>query len=501
MRLPKDLGRTPRDPLTATIVYVSLLVIVWPLFFLAWALRRTVGIATLAAVILMCLWVGASNVYALVQWVLLSTILGLVVWRLADRESYEVVAGWRVGGLRRKHLIYRRKWNATMRHHFLHIPIPHGRDKIPRMVKFEFTPYTDRILVKPARGQIGDWYAAAPDLAVAFNAAKCRVHKDLKRHDRFWLSFPQVDRLATPIAPPPISESVDLERVTVGLTEDGDPWTLRILGSHLLVAGQIGSGKSVLVWAILHGIAPAIRDGLVEVHAIDPKGGMELGPGRELFGGGYAQSDIEDMLRVIENVVARLDKRMAYCEKHGIRKHVPTPDEPLILLIVDEAAVLNLLAETSDAKKNIDRWQKLILTQGRAPGVVLVSCVQNPNKATMETRDLYPQRIQHRSLERLHADMTLGPGARERGAETETLDLPGKAFFVIDGETELQLGRSFYVSNEGIRTLVEHYAPRESPGAHLRRVLSGEVQGPARMDARQRAEAEAAKRLLLNGGA
>lgn len=410
-----------------------------------------------------------TGVFVLSEQILTITVAALVgvpaAWAWADSASFQRIVLTAMRSVWRKHTIYRRKWDAVMSDHSLHVAVPKRPDKVPRLVKFVATPYTDRILIKPAKGSIKDWYGVAPDLARAFNAPKCRVHKDFKRHDHFWLSFPQVDRLAQSIEPPPINENVDLERIPVGLTEDGDEWVLRILGRHLLVAGQIGSGKSILIWCILWALGPLIRDGLVEVHAIDPKGGMELGPGRKLFKG-YAQSNIEDMMRVVENVNARLDQRMAFCEANDIREHVPTLEEPFILLIVDEAAVVALLAETSEARANLERWQKLILTQGRAPGVGLASCVQEPTKATLETRGLYPQRVQHRSLERLHADMTLGPGARERGAETETLDLPGKAFFVIDGETELQLGRSFHIRNEHIAMLVEQYRPG-GPNGHV----------------------------------
>lgn len=53
--------------------------------------------------------------------------------------------------------------------------------------------------------------------------------------------------------------------------------------SHTLVAGCTGSGKGSLVSSLLRGLAPGIRDGLVQVWAVDPKGGMELAPAAGLF--------------------------------------------------------------------------------------------------------------------------------------------------------------------------------------------------------------------------
>ncbi len=65
----------------------------------------------------------------------------------------------------------------------------------------------------------------------------------------------------------------------VGVVEDGAPWALPVLGTHLLVAGATGAGKGSVVWSLIRGLAPAIRDGSVQLWVVDPKGGMELGAG------------------------------------------------------------------------------------------------------------------------------------------------------------------------------------------------------------------------------
>ena len=48
------------------------------------------------------------------------------------------------------------------------------------------------------------------------------------------------------------------------------------------MAGSTGAGKNSAMWCPLVSIAPAIRDGLVRVSGIDPKG-MELAYGRRIF--------------------------------------------------------------------------------------------------------------------------------------------------------------------------------------------------------------------------
>ncbi|MGY4103994.1 FtsK/SpoIIIE domain-containing protein, partial [Nocardia sp. R16R-3T] len=78
-----------------------------------------------------------------------------------------------------------------------------------------------------------------------------------------------------------VHNGVDLEAVPVGVTEDFDTWRLRVLYSHILLAGATGSGKGSVLWSILAGIGPAIRDGLVDVRLADPKGGAEFGRGED----------------------------------------------------------------------------------------------------------------------------------------------------------------------------------------------------------------------------
>ena len=67
----------------------------------------------------------------------------------------------------------------------------------------------------------------------------------------------------------------DFRWLDVGRREDGRRWSLRFMGTHVLVAGVTGAGKSGIVAAIVKALAPAIHDGRVRLIGIDPKGGME----------------------------------------------------------------------------------------------------------------------------------------------------------------------------------------------------------------------------------
>jgi DNA segregation ATPase FtsK/SpoIIIE, S-DNA-T family len=63
----------------------------------------------------------------------------------------------------------------------------------------------------------------------------CRVRE--YRPGRLWLEFRIRDPLIEVIPAVPVPDRVDLMAVAVGLQEDGEPWRLRVLGTHLLLPG------------------------------------------------------------------------------------------------------------------------------------------------------------------------------------------------------------------------------------------------------------------------
>ncbi len=91
------------------------------------------------------------------------------------------------------------------------------------------------------------------------------------------------DPLTAPVAPLDSEDASDVAALPVARREDGLIYRLCLLGSHLLLVAATGAGKSGAIWAIIHALAPGIRDGLVQLWVCDPKGGMELAGGQRLF--------------------------------------------------------------------------------------------------------------------------------------------------------------------------------------------------------------------------
>ncbi|MCA1696334.1 MAG: cell division protein FtsK, partial [Actinobacteria bacterium] len=230
----------------------------------------------------------------------------------------------------------------------------------------------------------------------------------------------------------------------------GQDWHVPLAGGHTLVAGSTGAGKNSAMWCPLVSIAPAIRDGLVRVSGIDPKG-MELAYGRRIFHR-YAVTGT-DALTVLDDLVAAMHARKA--EFAGQVRSVPiSPKHPLELLEFDEIGALTKYIDrkTRDA---ITERVALLTTQGRALGFTVRGYVQEPTKDTVPVRDLFPRRICLRVSAKSHVGMVLGDQAYERGAWANRITEaePGVGYVFGEGIREPLRVRAGWVPDQTIKKL------------------------------------------------
>jgi S-DNA-T family DNA segregation ATPase FtsK/SpoIIIE len=378
--------------------------------------------------------------------------------------------------------VYERRWRATM--------IMSGlskrrgtRDRVPTIRTVVLTACSDRVLVHLLLGQCTeDFENAASELAHSFGARSCRVCE--ARPGQVWLEFATGDPLRETVPALPIAEDVDLEAVAIGRQENGEPWRVKVLGTHLLVAGMTGSGKGSVLWSLLRGLGPEIRDGRVAVWAVDPKGGMELGPGRAL----YARFEVpslddldapyEQIAVLLEDVVRVMQQRARGLADGLVRKHVPTIGEPLIMVVIDEIANLTAYLTDRKVKERINRALGLLLTQGRANAVCVVGALQDPRREVMTLRSLFPDKVGLRLDSPSEVDMVLGDSAREQGAYCDRIpaSLPGVGYVRVDGVREPTRVRAGHVTDQDIAVMVRDYAPRPAlDGQALFQAAEGDV--------------------------
>lgn len=225
-----------------------------------------------------------------------------------------------------------------------------------------------------------------------------------------------------------------------------------------------------MLWSIIRAMGPLIRDRLVELWVIDPKGGMELTAGQRLFSRFcYGQrTDDPDAKAAYEAafadfldaVVAEMYARQA--RMRGIsRQHHPSPGDPAIFVMVDELAALTGYVVDRDAKKRIASALALLLSQGRAVGVYVIAALQDPRKEILPDRGLFPTRIAMRLNEPEDVDLVHGKTARDQGARCHEIseDTPGVVFVGVDGVKEPIRARFAFISDTEIATMCSLYAP------------------------------------------
>ena len=352
---------------------------------------------------------------------------------------------------------YRRLWHQAMIG--AHLATVHrDREFLPVIRYARSTRWADVLTVGLLHGQTPEGFAAsAQALRHVFGAYRCTVRE--LRPGTVRLTFYRRDPLADPISALPFRDLVNLDAVELGRTEDGVPFLVKLLGTHLLVAGASGSGKGSVLWSLIRAVAPLVHLGSVELWVIDPKGGMEMTFGRRLFAR-FEDTDFEAMAAMLEQAVTDMAARTARL-KGKTRQHVPSPSDPLRIIIVDEVAALTAYCPDKKIRDRIKAALSLLLSQGRAPGYLVVAALQDPRKDVLPFRDLFPTRIALRMTEDEQVDMVLGDGARDRGAECDRIprSLPGVAFMRLESDPDPVRVRLAYVDDDDIAETCQRYAP------------------------------------------
>lgn len=432
---------------------------------LVWLVRTVVRCwrtsLTVVGVAVWCRYLGWLSLT--VTLAALLTVVGvwwLIAWRTGRLPGFDALLGRRVRGWWLRWWLYGRRMPHWLRACRLTVrdlnqgvrvsvnvlrrsgmarPVKPRPDQTPRILGVRSGASWDEVRLRLVPGQKPeDFDEATRELAVARRVSRCQVRE--LEPDVVSVDFQRRNLLAGTVACRSLVDlaqeagsAIDLERVWAGRTEYGTDWTVSLRGSHTLVAGATGAGKGSVLWAPIRSIAPAIRDGLVRVSGIDPKG-MELAYGRGLFHR-YAVT-AKDALAVLDDLIAGMDARKA--EHAGKVRTVPiSRDNPLEVLEFDEIGALTKYVGDRKTREQITERIALLTTQGRALGYTVRGYVQEPTKDTVPVRDLFPRRICLRVAAKSHVAMVLGDQAYDRGAWANRI-----------GETEAGVG---YLFGEGIR--------------------------------------------------
>jgi DNA segregation ATPase FtsK/SpoIIIE, S-DNA-T family len=358
---------------------------------------------------------------------------------------------------------YRRHWHAAMTLGGL-APVYRRRALLPVLVRVRASRAVDLLTVRLATGQTpADFADRAASLAHAFGVQLCRARE--LGPGVVTLELVRADTLAHPIPALPVPARPNLAGLPVGCTESGAPWLLRLLGSHVLIAGATGSGKGSVVWSAVRALLAGIAGGWVQVWALDPKR-MELSFGKRLFTR-YADQPAA-MVGLLEEAVAVMQDRAA--QFGGItRTFAPSPDFPFLVVLIDELAFITAYQPDRDLRKRAEAAIATLTSQGRSVGVCVVGALQDPRKDVISLRNLFPTRIALRLDESDQVDMVLGDGARDRGALADEISpLPqvgaGVGYVRLEASPDPVRVRAAYVTDADIRAMVAALAAVPSGG-------------------------------------
>jgi hypothetical protein len=260
--------------------------------------------------------------------------------------------------------------------------------------------------------------------------------------------------------------------LSVGIREDGRPFELPI-GKSVLAVGLTGSGKSSFAWALVYAL---IRAGIpFRLTICNPKY-VEWKIAKEsieespiVYRYTDSPADLGErglrkdgfMWVIAEEMTAKLQKIPV-----GQRYHVPTDEEPLDIIIVDET--LPLVDQLR--KKKEQHPLGLVTYQGRAAGSWVIFLSQTGEKDVIgPVRDLVPIRLAFALPNREQTEMSLGTGAVNKGAMPHFLDPTedsGVCYF-RDDEGDYGAARIGFATDTQLPYLIMGHLPPEDSGEEL----------------------------------
>lgn len=389
----------------------------------------------------------------------------LAVWALVWRPSFYNHVVYRVKAWYRRWFRYAPRWWFWMGRLGLSVTDEMtGWILRPRILKVRSTGCIDSLLLDLPLGVRTDQVMeAVPDLRHAAKARRVAVRE--LEPGQVWVDFFTADPLRKTIAPalhPTHLNVRDLDGLVLGYCEDGTPWRLKVVDRHIFVCGVSGAGKSSVLWSLLWALAPYIKAGLVVVHGIDPKGGMELEFGRELFDR-YEADDYEAMAEMLEEDADYLDDRTKLL-RGKVRKFSASRETPFVLIVIDELMQLTVLLPGTKGRQlsaRIDVALGRLLGKGRAPGFSVFATSLLVTKDVVTWRELFSTKIAMRLDNELQVEMALGEGAWDLGAECDRIpeSMPGVAYVLQEGKREPVRVRAAYMSDDAIRDMATRFTP------------------------------------------
>lgn len=400
------------------------------------------------------LWVEGPSASSLVEWV----SIGLAMWVVWIGYRYEpwrrvYVSGLSDAGMRG----YARAWwyGHRMRRRWHDL----GLEGRIRSVYADDHGYTLHLI---APGTVlRDIDVERWESRLDLDFGQMRVTQS-KKANHFNVRIVTHDPLAVVLSYPGSDVTTVRNAVRLGLFENGRDARILIPGTHLLVAGVTGSGKSSVLNAMLAELAWCDD---AEIWGVDLKGGMELGPWRDRLS--RLEVSIVGAEALLEDLIHAIESRMHTSRQRGKKKWYATARDPQIVVVMDEVARLS--------KRGLELLEEVSMI-GRALGVTLICATQQPSCRVLGSTVLRSQmttRIGLRVGEVNEIGMIFDKGMAGQGWRLDRLTQPG-SFLLYDSENHRRPvpARCWLIEEDEVREIVEQTA-RLRPGRPQLRALEG----------------------------
>jgi S-DNA-T family DNA segregation ATPase FtsK/SpoIIIE len=256
--------------------------------------------------------------------------------------------------------------------------------------------------------------------------------------------------------------------LALGVTIDGKPVAADLARMpHLLIAGTTGSGKSVLMNAMIMSLIKTLGPDECKFILIDPKK-LELTP----YDGiphllTPVVTSVKEAVRALKWAVEEMDNRYTVISKARVRNieaynnkarsgDVAGQALPRIVIVIDEAAKLMRMA-----KDDVEFVVERLAAEARAAGIHLIMATQHPIVEIITTtiKANFPSRVALNVTNKRASGVILGEGMEE---DASKLQGSGDMFVSLGEATPMRVHGAF-VSDDEVTVETERLRAQGEP--------------------------------------
>ncbi len=299
-----------------------------------------------------------------------------------------------------------------------------------------------------------------PYLATHFGVGEVRATVDRADASRVELTICSKDTFAGgPIPWPGVTSEIASawDPISVGVDRDGNSVAISLIERNLLIGGEPGSGKSVLLNVLIAHFTRA-RD--VKLYLFDAKL-VELRNWSEVAAG-FVGPNIDDAIAQLRHLRSVMEERYEFLSQQRARKLERHHRLEIIVVVIDELPFYVANPDKNRAREFSDLLGDLI-ARGRAAGIIFVAAAQKPSADMLPSfiRDLINLRLAFRCSTKEASDTILGGGWASAGFSAATIGINARGVGWLLGESgQPELIRGYFIDDATIGQIVEDNGSR-----------------------------------------